>query len=238
MTILNLLFFLTLGAVCALIVRFLYYYPQQLVCLQHISSASPNTTIFAFDLHGVVFKQKKWSFIKKIGHFVRLHGYSIIGQRYFWQVLYRMFLKGSLIEYHYDALMQEYKALEQMKPYLIDMLADQHFDKTLLSMLRALKKRGFRLYVLSNIWQESLVKLRKKYPELDTLFVDYFIPQGNLGKPQPAFFVEFEKFIALREGSKQIIFIDNSENNVKGAQSVGILACDPHYLFLLRDSIP
>lgn len=222
------------------IVRFMRELPGQLNCLQHIEQAHPETTVFALDLHGVIFRQKKGALFKCFFRYIRNHGCWFFFNPIFWHILHTMFVRGSLIEYQYDELAKRYVQLKQLKPYLIEILSEQTFDKDILSMLYKLNVQQYHVYVLSNIWKESLIRLRKKFPELDSLVIDYFIPlkEIDLGKPNPEFFKKFEAFIREREGDKKIIFIDNQQDNIVGAQRAGILSCSSRYLFLLKNSIP
>ena len=84
---------------------------------------------------------------------------------------------------------------------------------------RQCKEKGYRLYVLSNWDPESFKLLTQKYPELFYLF-DEVIISGNehTMKPDTALFSLITKQVPAHD----CIFIDDQQENIKGAFENGI----------------
>src|SRR5690606_20730259 len=95
-------------------------------------------------------------------------------------------------------------------------------------LIKYLKTRGYKIYILSNIWPMSLELLYNKFPTLEALFDGAYIPQasnGFIAKPHPSFYEGFKYYLAQQnQAHKQIIFIDNRKKNIKAARQAGLIA--------------
>jgi HAD superfamily hydrolase (TIGR01509 family) len=89
-------------------------------------------------------------------------------------------------------------------------------------LLPALKKRGFKLYYLSNFPLDIFDEVRNGY-----FFFRYFdggliSAEAKSSKPDPAIYkILFDKYSLLAEES---LFIDDNEENVRTAESLGMKA--------------
>jgi len=99
------------------------------------------------------------------------------------------------------------------------MLGHSNLLPDLIPFIKALKKQGVPLYVLSNWDPESFALLKEKYSDLFELF-DGCIISGNVGciKPQPEIFSYLKKNIP----TCSICFLDDQQENLDAAQAVGI----------------
>lgn len=97
------------------------------------------------------------------------------------------------------------------------------------NLLEEIKKKGYRIYGLSNWCKDIFEKARKKYPVLQ--LIDDYVVSGGLkddeGKPCPPkpdikIFHLFLNRFSLK--AKDCLFIDDSSQNVAAAQEVGMNA--------------
>jgi len=90
-------------------------------------------------------------------------------------------------------------------------------------LVKALKKAGYKVYVLSNWDAQSFSVLQKKYSDIMNLF-DGVCTSGETGflKPNPEIFHAFLEKFQLK--AKECLFIDDEPHNIYGAESVGIRA--------------
>ncbi|MEW6400826.1 MAG: HAD family phosphatase [Chloroflexota bacterium] len=102
----------------------------------------------------------------------------------------------------------------------------QHWEESLVgdipesvAILKALKKKGYALYGLSNWSAETFPKTRAKYPFFE-LFDDIVLSgEVRLIKPDPAIF----KLLIQRTGERpeECLLIDDSEKNIAVAKELG-----------------
>ena len=91
------------------------------------------------------------------------------------------------------------------------------FDQSA-SLIRECKKRGFKLYVLSNWDRDSGKLLVEKYPDLFGLF-DGIVFSGDVqaAKPEPEIFAHITQEIPAQE----CVFIDDQPENISAAEHLG-----------------
>jgi FMN phosphatase YigB (HAD superfamily) len=186
--------------------------------------------IWAFDLHGVVL-QPNYGEIAKIlltkTPFTRFIFYLFSPR--FWHFLHYALTAQILKKSDFHIFKQDASWMESI---VVEILVAQDIDMEILAFLRKQHSKNIPCYVLSNIWPESLEKLLKKFPEFNTLFNGFYIPDEKQQwyKPQKLFFEEFKKFVHMQEGPvSEIYFVDNGESNVRAAEQAGM------HSFLLED---
>jgi len=114
------------------------------------------------------------------------------------------------------------------KPYAQEALAIRHNytpKEDTLEVVDQLREQGFTTVVASNLHQHYAQSLRDKYPKLLELFdMEFFANQEHRTKSQPEYFDKLLKELEEKKGinptSSLIIFIDDSSNNVKVAESI------------------
>jgi HAD superfamily hydrolase (TIGR01509 family) len=90
-----------------------------------------------------------------------------------------------------------------------------------LKFVRACKKKGYGVYVMSNWDAESITHVKAKYPELFALFDGVIISaEVGLVKPQPEIYQLFTNIF----GAEKCVFIDDQAPNVKAATASGMHA--------------
>jgi len=101
-------------------------------------------------------------------------------------------------------------------------LADSQAPITAMAKLaKKLKKKGYKLYVLSNWETDSYKLVKKQNPELFSLFDGIMVSgEEKMGKPSPEFYQRLlEKYNLSPE---QCIFVDDEITNTIAAQKLGI----------------
>lgn len=90
-----------------------------------------------------------------------------------------------------------------------------------IKLLRALKRNGYKVYVLSNWDAQSFPLLKKKYHKIMKLF-DGIMISGEAGtlKPEAEIFMKLLNKYDLK--AEECLFIDDEQHNVDGAKNVGI----------------
>lgn len=92
-----------------------------------------------------------------------------------------------------------------------------------IKLLKAIKKAGYKVYVLSNWDAQSFPLLQKKYSYIMTMF-DGTCISGDVKMLKPnkdIFHACLQKFNLK---ASECLFIDDEQHNIEGAQSVGITA--------------
>lgn len=205
---------------------------------------SPDTTIFAFDLHGVVLKPDYHKISKILWHdFFKKAPPKLWVKPEVWRSIYKLINNTVSSEYIFDRLAKEYSQVIPFKQIFINLISAQNLNQETIKLIKSLKSKGYKIYILSNIWPESLNILYNKFPELKILFDGAYIPDaknGFIAKPHPSFYEGFKYYLfTKKQTDKQIIFIDNSEKNIKGAQEAGLYAVEfssvPELVSYLKD---
>lgn len=184
--------------------------------------AIPGTTIFAFDLHHVLF----------IPHYTKA-AQIVINAPHKIKLLTTLLNPFSL----YDFLTIDVQVFEQAifnlckkypqltaweKTALTIGNAQQPIAHTF-SLINQLKKRGFKIYLMSNIGSIMFNDLHDTYKHLFAAFDDLFITWPELSylqKPHTGYFRLFLDTYHLHP--EQVIFIDDNPSNLSAAAHVGI----------------
>ncbi len=98
-------------------------------------------------------------------------------------------------------------------------------NRQLITLLTQLKKRGYKLYLFSNIGSVIFKNLHQKFPELFKLFERFTLPSqsdGYIRKPSTKAFSRYVKTNNL--AGKNIILIDDNLKNVNAAKKQGMQA--------------
>lgn len=99
------------------------------------------------------------------------------------------------------------------------------------NLVRFCKKRGYNVYVLSNMDLETMQELQKTYPDIFKLF-DGIVYSAGIGhlKPEPPIYEYLLSTYNLKP--QDCIFIDDQKENVLAARTLGIRSflCTPNFL--------
>jgi len=191
---------------------------------QHIT---PETTIFAFDLHEVLFRRN----FRRIGYgglklFCKLFFYTLFNP----SLVPRMITVSQediATEGIFSKLCEEYPYLNNFQPDMCEIANGCCRPiEPMINLLRALKKQGFKIFLLSNLGENALHDFKQRFPYFEGLFDGFYSPckkNDYICKPNQKFYEGFKSYLhSLGYRNKQIVFIDDLEKNIVAASNSGI----------------
>lgn len=196
--------------------------------LQNLTrNVTPENTIFAFDLHEVLFRRN----FRKIAY----GGMWLFCKSFFYMIAHPTLI-SRLISISYEDIAVEgmYVKLTEEYPYLSNFQEDVceisnnccRPIEPMIDLLRALKKQGFKIFLLSNLGENTLQDFKLRFNYFEELFDGFYSPgkQNNyICKPMIAFYEGFKNYLSsLGYLNKQILFVDDLEKNIKGACQAGM----------------
>jgi FMN phosphatase YigB (HAD superfamily) len=208
--------------------------------VKQLPTITPDSAIFAFDINGVICSVKLGEVVAFIWkEFTHTRFAFIMLNPLFWPLLFSIIRKQLNTEYECDMLIKRFPILAPLKKIVLKILTTQKLDQSIIECIKKLKSDGYQIFALSNIWPTALEELRKKHPQLDMCFVDYFIPNEieRHYKPQLKFYEDFKTYITNKVGPKEIIFFDDRSENVRAANRVGLYAYSNEYIKKIIDQV-
>ncbi|MCL4361366.1 HAD hydrolase-like protein [Candidatus Dependentiae bacterium] len=181
---------------------------------------TPENTVFAFDLHGVVLNINYLEATKTI--LCNLKNYQALKFLLNPIIMYKFFklVKNCyVIEKVIDDFGLQHPAISNIKDSIINIINCQKINSEMVETIKLLRHLGYKIYILSNIGSKTLSEFVKKNPDFLSLFDGHFIPSQENGfahKPHPEFYKLFREKFDL-EGVK-IVFVDDILENVKAAE--------------------
>lgn len=180
--------------------------------------------VFAFDLHDVVFKtdwQARWQELKAVPYSLDLI-LTLLNPFFLYDVI-NLIITVDTYEEIIETLSNKYPTVTKYQESILALINTQAPIEGTVKIIKDLKAQGFRLYVFSNIGKASFLRLKELYPEIFALFHGYTYaePDDNwIKKPHKE---AYEKFLhAFNLQRHHVIFIDDKQINIEGAQKVGI----------------
>jgi HAD superfamily hydrolase (TIGR01509 family) len=189
-----------------------------------LHNAHPSTTIFVFDLHHVVIRPDYLRILKKCKDIPQPWKLFLTAfNPYFMYDVIQLVRTSRVPEEYIMVLSAKYPVLRQYIGIGITLLNTQKLIPSTYEVIQKLKKAGFKVYVFSNIGQQTYQELLKQLPELETLFDDIQVASAEqqwLHKPYiDAYKHMLQKFNVKPE---HVIFIDNKLSNFTQAEALGI----------------
>ncbi len=172
-----------------------------------------------FDLGGVVVAHNEEGFREKLGKFFDfVFGPDMKCVPSFW-VDYDL---GILTIDETAAEVAKYRDCdaETAKMHMLQAIALQEEVEPTVELIKELKAKGYKLYVLSNMSKEYIEFLRK-LPVFDYFDYQVVSSEVHLGKPDPKIYNYLLEHCELNPA--ETIFIDDRKDNVEVAESVGIV---------------
>ena len=172
-----------------------------------------------FDLGGVVVAHNEEGFREKLGKFFDfVFGPDMKCVPSFW-VDYDL---GILTIDETAAEVAKYRDCdaETAKMHMLQAIALQEEVEPTVELIKELKAKGYKLYVLSNMSKEYIEFLRK-LPVFDYFDYQVVSSEVHLGKPDPEVYNYLLEHCELNPA--ETIFIDDRKDNVEVAESVGIV---------------
>ena len=184
----------------------------------------PNRIVFIFDLHDVIIKK---NYIRMFSHALK-KAYRLdllfifLNPRFIYHVI--QLLKTSRVPEQYVVeLAQTWPKLSPFIEVVITMMNEQRPINLTVEIIETLKRNGYKLYMFSNIGEQTLQHLQKKLPELFSYFdgIVFVEQQDNwVQKPSTKAFEKFLTTFNLQPSA--CIFIDNSKKNIASAATHGL----------------
>ena len=193
--------------------------------LLNLSLLRPQTA-FVFDLHGVVFRFDPVLAITTAinAPSKKLLLKTVLNPWIIWDVL-KLLHNSAVVEEAIMAISYKYPNLKAIIPTALKIANAQTPILPTLKLIKQIKRNGFKLYIFSNIGEQSAGILQAKYPEIFALFDGILVTESQdnyIMKPSKASFNKFlTKFNLEKE---QIIFIDDKQSNIHIARTMGIAA--------------
>jgi HAD superfamily hydrolase (TIGR01509 family) len=181
-------------------------------------------TIFAFDLHGVVFKLcpiKVTMQLLKCPYKLKLLSIIFYPKLFFktWQELRR----GAIAEELLYKLAKDFPQFEKLLPTGFNVINSQKPIIGTVEIIKNLKRKGYKVHVLSNIGENSMKMMQEMFPDIfkhfDALMASNAL-DNYIKKPDSR---AYEKYINIFNLNREdVIFIDDRQKNIKAALNVNI----------------
>jgi HAD superfamily hydrolase (TIGR01509 family) len=187
-------------------------------------STSPRKTVFAFDLHDVIYTpdySKRMHILTHIPQKLTL--FSLITNPLFLYRSVRLATQQIAAEQVIDQLVPLYPQLNLFIPTITEMINAQTPIEGTVEIIKKLKEKGFTLYILSNIGDRVLKDMLTKFPDIFSNFDDFFFcsPEYDyIRKPNPQYYKYFLEKFNLK--ADQVIFVDDLVKNISAADNLGI----------------
>jgi FMN phosphatase YigB (HAD superfamily) len=178
-----------------------------------------------FDLHNVLFKPNYYRIfclILKAPSKMRLLSYLF--RPGFLSQTVRCIKEYGLGQGSFLQLQQHYPFLAQYESTVTAIASAQYPVEAAFDLVRLLKQR-YPVHILSNMGIETLMRLKKAYPDYFSLFdeIHHFGPATAwTQKPQVHTYQTLLNLLQIEPS--QMVFIDNSKRNIQAAQALGIVA--------------
>ncbi len=187
---------------------------------------TPETTVIVFDLHNVVFKSQRRKIVFSCLKLMRQGTWRYTLNPALWYKVYRLRTQSDVAEDIFHKVTAAYPELARFRNDFIRITNTQKPIRGVVDLIKKLKERGYKTYVLSNIGKETFEQLCLKYPDIRTFFDGAFTAtaeQNYLHKPHMDFYKQFKDYLK-DEGlaDKQILFIDDLKRNLAAAASCNI----------------
>jgi len=181
-------------------------------------------TAFAFDLHGVIFTLDPILVIKEALHIPMSKLFYVIRHPYVLLNALHLMKKGEVAEEVVLSL-EKTPELKDLICTGLRIINSQRLIPQTIDIIKKLKLRGHKVYIFSNIGEQSIAMLAKRYSDVFALFdgisatsrADKYIK-----KPDAKAFEKFLKEFHLE--SSKVIFVDDKIENIKASFSFGMPA--------------
>lgn len=199
-------------------------YNSSIKCLSQ--AITPETTVIVFDLHNVIFKRRTGKIFASCLKLLPKGTWRYTLNPAVWYKVYRLHEQSHVAEDIFHKIALTYPGIARFRGDFIRLTNTQRPIKKNIELITELKKRGYKLYILSNIGAETFMQLRALYPEVHAHFDGAFTSSAENNyshKPLHAFYEQFKSYLAV-EGlaDMQVLFIDDLKKNVDAAAQCNI----------------
>jgi HAD superfamily hydrolase (TIGR01509 family) len=201
-------------------------------------SVMKKDTVIAFDLHGVIFQMSPLLVIK---HLIKCPSkksfFRLLLNIPFMYHFIRTICYKKVIDEWIFSFAKKYKDFAQIQTTAFEVANAQKPTPNIKKLLFKLKKQHYKLYIFSNIGEQSIAILQKRFPEIFELFdtIIYSSPKDNyVAKPSSA---AFEKLFKTTAENQSYVFIDDNKKNIKKARDFNIYGIRFINTLLLEDTL-
>jgi len=214
-------------------------HPTKRIKGPRLSNASPENTIIAFDIHGVIFKTDYKKIFKLLWHNKKAAKLLL----FIWhpkviKTLFRLRKKESVVEEYVMALAKVSKHFREFIPLGIEIANAQKPVPETIKLIKTLKSLGYRLDIISNIGQIIYYDLVEKYPAIFAHFKNAHVACAEfdyVAKPHPIVYKSYQE--KHNPDKHQIVFIDDKKKNLKSAARFGMTGIYVSNTDHIRDDI-
>lgn len=190
---------------------------------------TPETTVVAFDLHGVVSKSDYWQIVKlslrNPVSIVRLGLYTF--NPFFLKEVYRLWRSHAVAAAYLNMVNTKYLFLKPTISFLIQVGNAQKPNQPLVDFIKKLKQYGYCVHMFSNIGDIILDDFTVKHPDMVHLFDAVCCTNKSNGYSGKPYDIAYSNYHAqCNPSAKQVIFIDNTKRNIAAANRhnmIGVL---------------
>lgn len=192
--------------------------------IEPIISLNPERIVFAFDLHGVMFRPDYRERAQILWHSPHKKTIAqLLLSPWFLYDLLSISTKPLCFEQVMNQLGAKYPTVKKIESTIMALVNAQRPIPETIDFIRQLKQEGFKIYLLSNINEPVLEQLKKKFPTIFSYF-DGFVccsaATGYIHKPDPRIYQQFLNRFNVKPD--QVVFVDDLLKNIKAALTLGI----------------
>jgi|AntAceMinimDraft_18_1070375.scaffolds.fasta_scaffold02945_7 FMN phosphatase YigB (HAD superfamily) len=212
-----------------------------LVNISYKTHFTPQDSVFAFDLHGVIFHPSITQIIKIL--WKTPHKWHLLNVIFNVRIVYNALaaiITKKVIEQFINSTADKYAVFKPIKPLVLELVNAQKPAHKMIAILQALKQQGYTLIAFSNIGDKSIELLSTKFPAVFSLFdhtINTSVTDGYIAKPSPK---AFKKLLDIVPKNKKVLFVDDTFNNIIHANAHGIYTIPflniPSFETMLRES--
>jgi len=190
---------------------------------------TPENTVFAFDFHEVLFDRHKSEIVWRSFKLLCKCFLYLVTNPSFLPRLIELQKQYTIFEGVNAQLVKEYPFWGQFKSDILEISNSPCYPiESMINLVKTLKEKGFKIFMLSNMGLETWEDFSVRFSSITELFDGYYTPNKDnnyLGKPEIEFYEEFKNYLtSVKCGDKQILFIDDIQENITGALKSGIAA--------------
>ncbi|KKP36159.1 MAG: hypothetical protein UR26_C0001G0203 [candidate division TM6 bacterium GW2011_GWF2_32_72] len=199
-------------------------YSNNMEVINMIKNPNPQNTIIAFDLHGVLLERDDCTILKRSIKELSWNRIKLLFTTALaWDMLKLKLTKANSAEQWINELAIKYPALNLDTEKIIDITNEQYPKQETVDVLEILKSRGYKLFVFSNIGENSFKGIEKKFPKIFKNFDGEYVCKAEddyISKPNPKAYENFLKTINNKytREFKYVIFVDDRWDNIKTAK--------------------
>jgi|GEM_PF-1097959 HAD superfamily hydrolase (TIGR01509 family) len=187
-------------------------------------SSSPASTVIAFDLHDVLFTPNYAERLKLIIAMpYKFTLFTMLSNPVFLYNSVRLASQQIAAEQVIDGLLPRYPDLQLFIPTITAVINAQTPIAGTLDIIKRLKQKKFKIYLLSNIGEHVLHNLKSQFPAIFSYFDELFFCSSEycyIRKPNPQYYHSFLEKFNLKPD--QVVFVDDLVKNIYVADTLGM----------------